>query len=173
MMKTKKDFSPDKHLAAVCGLFCPACIIFMAAQGNEGAIGKAVDIFNIAPEDLKCDGCRTSERFAYCETCRMWDCATEQGFEFCGQCEEYPCEELKIFQARYPHRIELWHNQARIGAAGYEQWFIEMLEHYACPDCETINSAYHLTCQSCERYPGSEHANLHQNEIEAFLSGTI
>jgi hypothetical protein len=169
-MNTKRDFLPVKHQAGVCGLFCPACIIYMASQGDEKAIHKAAGIFNIAPEDLRCDGCRTSHRFGYCQTCKMSNCAAEKEIDFCGACEEYPCEELQLFQTAYPHRNELWRNQTRIEKVGYQQWFLEMLDHYACMQCETINSTYHITCHFCGSHPPSKHVNLYHEEIEIFLS---
>ncbi len=79
----------------------------------------------------------------------MKGCATERGHDFCGQCNDYPCQELREFQAKYPHRLELWESQARIAEAGYEIWYTEMLDNYACPNCGSINSAYDIKCRHC------------------------
>src|SRR5512146_2144059 len=118
--------TPDKRLAAVCGLFCPSCTIFIGREdpGRLEVIGARVQK---AVEELQCEGCRSDKRCFYCrEKCKMTKCASEKGVEFCGECNEYPCEDLKAFQAEMPHRIELWKAQSRIREAGYEKWYREM-----------------------------------------------
>jgi predicted RNA-binding Zn-ribbon protein involved in translation (DUF1610 family) len=59
----------------------------------------------------------------------------------------------------------LWANQERIKEAGYETWFEEMIEHYSCPQCHTINSAYDLTCRKCGTDPSCAYVGLHKEEI--------
>ncbi len=95
----------------------------------------------------------------------MLKCASGKGVDFCGKCDEYPCEDLKVFQAAMPHRIELWKSHERINEVGYERWYIEMLEHYSCPKCGSINSAYDLACRKCGAAPGSAYVALHREEI--------
>jgi len=131
---------------------------------------KMAEDLQIPFEALKCDGCRAENRLAYCDTCKMSACAEEKGLDYCGECEEYPCTTLKEFQAAIPHRIELWQAQDRIKEVGYEKWFEEMLEHYSCTRCNTINSAYHLACRSCSATPSCAYVDLHKEEIVAYLS---
>ena len=88
----------------------------------------------------------------------------------CGECADYPCEALKIFQAELPHRIELWKSQESIKKAGYEKWYAEMMEHYSCPQCGTLNSAYDLKCRKCGTAPSCGYVRLHEDEIIRFLS---
>jgi len=170
-MNMKKDsYQPDKKLVAVCGLFCPACGIFIAQRESLEKRTKIAKNFKIPVEALKCDGCRAQKRFVYCETCKIAPCAEEKGLDFCGECEEYPCTMLKEFQAAMPHRIELWETHARIKEFGYEKWFEEMLEHYSCAQCGTINSAYHLACRDCEATPSNAYVALHKGVIMSFFS---
>jgi ribosomal protein L40E len=77
---------------------------------------------------------------------------------------------LKSFQAQAPHRIELWKSQERIKEAGYEKWSAEMIEHYSCPECHTLNSAYDLACRKCGANPSCAYVNLHKAEITAYLA---
>ena len=100
----------------------------------------------------------------------MVACASDKGIEFCGECDEYPCEELKKFQAERPHRIELWESQEQIAEDGFSAWFEEMIEHYSCPNCHTINSAYDKACRTCGAEPSCRYVQLHQQDIENFLS---
>ncbi|MDA8423771.1 MAG: DUF3795 domain-containing protein [Nitrospiraceae bacterium] len=161
----------DKKLAAVCGLFCPACHVFIGTHEEPAKLAVMAKRFQKSIEELQCNGCRSAKRCFYCETmCFMAKCATVKGVEFCGACPEYPCPGLKEFQAQAPHRIELWKSQARIKEAGYETWYAEMIEHYSCPECKTLNSAYDLKCRKCSHEPSSEYVRLHKDEIEKHLA---
>ena len=164
-----KELSSDqkKELSAVCGLFCPSCIIYIAQRESPEKRKQIAENFKIPPEMLKCDGCRAETRFYYCEhNCKMVPCAQEKGVDFCGECDEYPCEIIKTFQAEMPHRLELWAAQDRIKEVGFETWFDEMLEHYSCPECNTINTAYHPACRECGNTPSCDYIRQHKEEIE-------
>jgi hypothetical protein len=161
---------PDKKLAAVCGLFCPACRVFIGTQEDPERLDKLAEQFRYPVEEMKCDGCRSDKRGPYCKICKMAVCAAEKGIDFCGECEEYPCEDLKKFQAAMPHRIELWSAQERIKEIGYERWFTEMLEEYSCPQCGTLNSAYDLTCRECGYEPSCEYVRRHGEAVVRHLA---
>jgi predicted RNA-binding Zn-ribbon protein involved in translation (DUF1610 family) len=68
-----------------------------------------------------------------------------------------------------PHRLELWESQQRIKEIGFEAWFEEMIRHYSCPDCGTINSAYDRVCRSCGRDPSCPYVERHGEEIRRFF----
>jgi hypothetical protein len=164
--KVKKSLNkPDKQLSAVCGLFCPACTIYIATKEGPQRLKKLAELSNLSVEDMKCYGCRSEKRIPYCEKCKMAKCTAEKGIDFCGECKEYPCEELEKFQSALPHRIELWESQERIKEVGYEKWFEEMVDHYSCRRCNTINSAYDIICRSCGADPGCAYVGLHIKEI--------
>ncbi len=166
----KTSVSVNKKLAAVCGLFCPACHVYIAAHEDEAKLAMMAKRYNTSLDELHCNGCRSEKRCFYCETmCTFTKCAASKGVDFCGDCAEYPCKGLKEFQALAPHRIELWKNQARIKEAGYAAWYAEMAEHYSCPQCHTINSAYDLKCRKCGHDPSCEYVRLHKSAIEQHL----
>lgn len=170
-MPETKDMNPDKKLAAVCGLFCPACTLYIGTTENEPHRLEAVSkIYGTAAEDWACHGCRSDKRSYFCQNkCKMVDCAKEKGIDFCGECDEYPCDELREFKAQRPHRIELWEAQERIKDLGYVQWFSEMEEHFACPACRTINSAYDLQCRKCGEDPSCGYVARHRDTILTHL----
>src|SRR4030067_3206841 len=145
---TKKklfDSKVDKKLAAVCGLFCPACHVFIGTKEDPERLNVMAKRNQRTVEELQCNGCRSAKRCYYCESnCKMAKCAAAKGVEFCIECAEYPCGDLRTFQAEMPHRIELWKSQERIKDVGYEKWYTEMIEHFSCPTCHTLNSAYDL-----------------------------
>ena len=172
MTRNKEDLRrPDKRLAAVCGLFCRSCTIYIGTSEDPERLNAVARRTGRPIKDLYCHGCRTDTRCFFCKSvCTMAKCAADKGVEFCGQCAEYPCQNLKTFQAAMPHRIELWKSQERIREAGYEKWYAEMLEHFSCPECGTINSAYDLKCRKCGHEPGCEYVRLHKDEITQHLA---
>lgn len=162
---------PDKKLAAVCGLFCPACTIFIGTKEDPERLKVMAQRTQRPVEELQCHGCRTEKRCYYCKSiCTMAKCAAAKGVDFCGRCPEYPCKNLRSFQAEMPHRIELWKSQERIKEAGYEKWYAEMIEHYSCQKCGTINSAYDLKCRKCGEDPSCAYVKLHKDEILRHLA---
>jgi hypothetical protein len=167
-MGSKRTASDHKkELTGVCGLFCPSCIVFIAQRETPEIQKGIADKFNISVEMLKCDGCRGENRFIYCEQkCEMAPCATDKGLDFCVECEEYPCEIIKTFQAEMPHRLELWASQDRIKEVGHDKWFDEMMEHYSCEECGTVNSAYHPICRDCGTEPSCKYVEKHKEEIK-------
>jgi len=170
MLTTRENLNPDKRLTAVCGLFCPACSIFIGTHEDPARLQKMAEQRGLPVDEVKCYGCRSDKRYPYCATCKMFVCASAKGLDFCGECADYPCADLIEFQAARPHRLELWPDQARLKEVGYEQWFEEKLAHYACPQCQTINSAYDITCRHCGAAPSCAYGALHQPEIMAYLA---
>ncbi len=159
--------TPNKQLAAVCGLFCQACAIYIASTEDPPRLAALAQRYGTLPEKIRCYGCRSEQRFPFCATCKMSACAAEKGIDFCVQCDEYPCPELEAFQAQatHPHRLELWRSQARIQEAGYEQWYAEQVEFYRCSECGTINSTYDLKCRSCGTSPSCAFVQKHWDAI--------
>ncbi len=172
-MTEKKLFysKADKKLAAVCGLFCPACTIFIGTNEDPERLNVMAQRTNRSAEKLTCHGCRSEKRCFYCDSiCKMFKCAAAKGVDFCGECAEYPCKDLKAFQAEMPHRIELWKSQARIKEVGYEKWYTEMIEHFSCKRCGTINSAYDIACRTCGTTPSCAYVGLYKDEILRHLA---
>ena len=162
---------PDKRVAAVCGLFCPACRFYIGSKEDPKILEAMAELFQRPVEELECHGCRSEKRGFFCdENCTMVKCAAEKGIDFCGECAQYPCTELKAFQAQLPHRIELWKSQERIKEVGYEKWYAEMIEHYSCPECHTLNSAYDMVCRKCGTDPSCTYVNQHKDEIIQHLA---
>ena len=164
--KNKNIKTPDIRCAAVCGLFCPSCSIFIGTREDPERLKVMAKRLNRSVEELQCHGCRSEKRCFYCDTmCTIAKCAAEKGVTFCGECTEYPCKDLKQFKTEMPHRIELWKTHQRIKEVGYEKWYAEMIEHYSCKKCGTINSAYDIACRKCGSTPSCEYVGLHMDEI--------
>ena len=167
----EKDRVQVKAQSAICGLFCPSCVCFIDTKEDPEKLKEKAQMYGIAFEDMRCLGCRSDTLNIYCrEKCYMKPCAENMGIDFCGECPEYPCAQLKDFQTERPHRLELWESQERIKEVGYEKWYMEMVEHYSCPECNTINSAYNLSCRNCNADPSCEYVRIHRSQIEAMTS---
>ncbi|MDY0095668.1 MAG: DUF3795 domain-containing protein, partial [Candidatus Vecturithrix sp.] len=54
--------APDKRLAAVCGLFCPACSLYIATQEDPQRLTRLAERFQLSEEEMHCDGCRAEKR---------------------------------------------------------------------------------------------------------------
>ena len=160
----------NKTHAAVCGLFCPACTVFIATQEDPARLKFLADMSDITSEEMKCNGCRSDKRIPYCDNCKLYPCAQEKGIDFCGECDEYPCENLKEFQSLAPHRLELWESHKQIVGKGYEKWMDDMKEYYSCAKCGTINSAYDFQCRSCKPRPSNEYTKKYRKKIMEFLA---
>lgn len=168
-MKKEKHLKPDKSFAAICGLYCVACKSYLDTMENPESLEKRARAAGRPVEDLRCLGCRSDTLNYFCrEHCYMKSCAAQKQIDFCVECPEYPCAELKAFQEARPHRLELWESQARIAEAGYETWSTEMLEHYTCPSCDAINSAYDAVCCDCGREPSCAYVEEHAGEMRRF-----
>ncbi len=168
-VKGNSGTQDGKVLAAVCGLYCEACSWFIATAEDPVKLKKMAARMQYTQEQAKCHGCRSDNRLAYCENCRMFACASERGIDFCCDCKDYPCTDLKAFQSAMPHRIELWKNLERIRDVGYEQWLKEVRENYTCPQCRTLNSTYDRKCRKCGEEPSCPYVAEHRKEIEQYL----
>jgi hypothetical protein len=159
----------DKQIAAVCGLYCKACTLYIATTEDPARLKGLAELFQVSEETVRCYGCRAEKRGPYCAECKMFACSAEQGIDFCVECETYPCDDLKAFQSAMPHRVDLWDELERIKNVGYEQWLTQVCENYACPQCGSVNSAYDLVCRTCNNEPSCEYVARNRGAIEQYL----
>ncbi len=162
--------APIPVTAAVCGLPCEACILFIASHEQPEMIPALAKRWQASEEEMHCDGCRAERRGPYCKQCELYACAAKRSHAFCVECADYPCPELKGFQSQAPHRAELFGDLRRIAEVGALSWHAEVRERYACPSCGTLNSAYHLRCRTCGHDPASEFVTSHREAVLQRLS---
>jgi len=153
-------------LAAICGLYCGSCTLYIISQEEPDRLKTIAEKHGVAPVDLMCEGCRSSNTCPHCTKCDLRKCAEELEIDFCINCKDYPCENLKHFQAKMPHRIELWEDLERIQAVGALKWLNEVKEKYMCTECKTINSAYNIKCRKCGNTPSCKFVELYYDEIK-------
>jgi len=168
-MNTDSNDLKYRQFAAVCGLFCPGCTLYIGSTEEPERLAGIAGRFGVPVEEARCFGCRSDVRSFYCQNCEIVKCADERGLEFCALCTDYPCRMLQEFQAQRPHRADLFDDGDRIREVGYEMWHEEARKKYTCPKCSVINSAYDLACRKCGNEPGSPFAEKHREWIEAVL----
>jgi len=170
-MEKEENFpgESDKTLAAVCGLYCEACTLFIATKEDPSRLKGLAARFQLSEEAVKCYGCRSAKRGPYCEKCKMCSCAAEREIDFCVECANYPCDDLKQFQSEMPHRIELWDDLEQIRSVGYKEWLENVRGNYTCPQCRSINSAYDSKCRKCGEEPSCDYVAKHKQAIERYL----
>ncbi len=157
--------------AAVCGLFCEACSIFLASREDPKRLALLAERHGQTEEETYCEGCRSQRRSKYCRSCTLSSCAAERGYAFCGECDKFPCRELESFRVERPHRTEIYRNLVRIDTIGVQAWLVEAAERHTCPSCGTINSAYDLSCRACGHDPSCAFVAAHGEAIVRRLAG--
>ncbi|MCK9330844.1 MAG: DUF3795 domain-containing protein [Candidatus Cloacimonetes bacterium] len=161
--------NPLPEQAAICGLFCNACSLYIGSTEDEIRLKMIAKRFNESVENVRCLGCRSEKPGFHCKKCHFKTCATEKGIDFCSQCESYPCETLKAFQEKAPHRLELWEDLEATKKMSIEDWSDRMTKKYECPECHTINSSYDLNCRKCGHKPSNAFVAKYNTIIEQHL----
>ena len=164
--------SPNKDLVSACGLYCGACGIYLATQENnsEKILQYAV-VLNQTFDETLCDGCGAKRKSLHCsKMCTFIDCKQRKGVNFCTVCDEFTCQALNEFKSKMPHRIEIINSQYRMKEIGLEKWLLEMKDYFSCPQCKTVNSAYHMVCRKCGTTPSCKFVLQHRDLIEQYLS---
>jgi hypothetical protein len=160
---------PNQQLASVCGLFCASCTVYIGSHEDPERLRTIAAGFGCSVDELTCQGCRSDKRALHCRECEFISCADKRHVDFCGQCVDYPCVALREFQAKMPHRLELWEAHRRIREVGAAAWCEEMAARYSCESCKTLNSAYDLSCRSCGHGPGNDFVRAHGEAIAEHL----
>jgi hypothetical protein len=173
-MDEKIDQAAAEHpsapgTAAVCGLCCDVCSIFIAGHEDPQRLALLAGRMGWTTDEAYCDGCRSARLTPYCRDCDLRACAEQRGHAFCNECADYPCAELEDFQREKPHRAELYQNLERISEVGADAWLTETRQRYSCAACGTINSTYDLKCRKCGLEPSCAFVDAHRELIATAL----
>jgi hypothetical protein len=166
------NYSENKNLVSACGLYCGACGVYIATQENDTEkILRYAMILNQSYEETLCDGCGAERKTLYCsKMCTFIDCKKNKKVDFCYECNEFPCSALLDFKSKMPHRAEIIDSLNRMKEIGTEKWIIEMKDKFSCSQCNSINSAYNLSCRKCGNNPSCNFVLTHNNDIRKYLS---
>lgn len=146
----------EKQTAAVCGLLCKSCVIYIATKENNTALlNRIAGSLQLTLEQVQCHGCRSNILSGHCQVCYFRDCTKNKEIEFCSECNDFPCSRLKEFQTKMPHRVELFKSLERIKKVGWEKWYVEIVARHSCTECNKLNGWYEFTCSSCGNKPSN------------------
>jgi hypothetical protein len=146
-----------KDSAAVCGLYCESCGVYIATENNDvDELERLAAMLKTEKEEILCKGCRSDVLSPHCRNCEFRRCAEEKGLVNCEDCSDFPCSQLKDFQKQRPHRAELFEFAILRKEIGIDRWLEKMKKDYSCESCGTVNSPYYIVCKKCGNNPGNE-----------------
>jgi hypothetical protein len=143
---TEAGVQGKEQLAATCGIYCGACLSYMAKHSEDTSIKRPNPWGN-------CDGCLSGGQLAaHCQKCSIRLCALDKpDVTRCCDCGELPCSRITnlIKQGNYPHRQEYLPNLEKINEMGVQEWVVYEEERWRCPKCRLPMSWYDEKCARC------------------------
>jgi hypothetical protein len=127
---------------SVCGLNCARCDIRQAGLGDERLRDEILEWFRtehseaVAPEQIRCGGCRGPTTSHWSPDCKMMNCAKERGHSYCFECGDFPCNKLEEFSLDgVPHHERTVENLRRMQEIGLDGWMKEQESKGRCVFC--------------------------------------
>lgn len=148
---------PQEHLAAVCGLYCGACVIYRALHDNnqtriEEFLPDISSRLGATNDNLQCDGCLSGGRLTkYCQHCAIRLCSIDKpGVTRCSDCPDFPCPLVTDFNNDgMRHHAEVLDNLQRMREIGVTAWLTEQEERWRCSHCGAPVEWYARPCFQC------------------------
>ena len=149
---------------APCGLYCGVCAILIAHRdGNRKLKEKLVRLYqggtpgkgilpgseDLTPDDIRCRGCLSDDRFMHCEQCEIRACVQEKGYEGCHQCDQFPCRYIDQFPMTVGKKVILRAVPYR-RQHGTEKWVRDEEARYHCPHCGNQVFRGVMRCNRCQ-----------------------
>lgn len=140
----------DKRLLAPCGLYCGVCAIQIAHRdGNEKFKERLVSVYGVdSPEQIRCEGCLSEDRFSYCQVCPIRDCCANKGMDGCHQCDEFPCQLIENFPLPVGKKV-IMRAVPTWKELGTEAWVEQEEKRYHCPQCNYALFRGAKRCRNC------------------------
>jgi hypothetical protein len=126
-----------KAKVGYCGIYCENCPVYrLYREGSEEEKFQLAFTTRCSLDQLRCEGCRTSDRFVMSKYCMFRRCAKGRGLEACAFCAEFPCETLTAFyEEGTPSQREALENSRRMKAIGLDAWLREAGKKWLCGEC--------------------------------------
>ncbi|NOX33142.1 MAG: DUF3795 domain-containing protein [Deltaproteobacteria bacterium] len=155
---------PNQDLISPCGLYCGVCAIYLADRDNnqkfkerlvnlyKGKIpgkGTLPSSEDLKPEDIRCHGCLSNDRFVHCEQCEIRECTLKKGYTGCHQCNEFPCKYIENFPMAVGKKVILRAVPYRRDF-GTQKFIRDEEARYFCPECGNKVFRGAVTCNKCK-----------------------
>ncbi|MBW2322735.1 MAG: DUF3795 domain-containing protein [Deltaproteobacteria bacterium] len=125
----------NQELLAPCGLYCGVCGVYIATNDeNQKFKERLSTVYNLPPDQIKCQGCLSDERFVYCRVCSIRTCALEKKYEGCHQCHDFPCELIDAFPLPVGKKV-IFRTIPAWRELGAQKWVEQEEKRYYCPHC--------------------------------------
>ncbi len=123
------------ELLAPCGLYCGVCGIFYADRNDDEKLKERLaNFYGFRPESLKCSGCLSQRRLAFCDSCKIRDCVDGKKISGCHQCVKFPCTRIKEYPFKVAVQYMLKSTSERKGKTDAE-WVKWNEEFFKCKVC--------------------------------------
>jgi hypothetical protein len=141
----------DKAWAGYCGIYCETCAVFRLYRDGSDAEKLPLAFETCCTLDqLRCEGCRTGDRFVMSKYCLFRRCAKGRGLDACAFCADFPCETLTIFYDEgTPSQQEARANSLRIKEIGIDAWLEEAGKKWCCGKCGAPMTVGDEQCRAC------------------------
>ncbi|WXG46822.1 MAG: DUF3795 domain-containing protein [Candidatus Atabeyarchaeum deiterrae] len=140
----------NRELFAPCGLYCGACgIRYANKHSDEKLRGKLAEFYGMKVDSLKCDGCLSNNRMAFCQSCKIRDCVNARKISGCHVCSEFPCDNIKNFPFKVAIPYMMRATSYRKGKTD-EQWVKWEQENWKCKACGTPIFRGARRCPKCK-----------------------
>jgi hypothetical protein len=139
-----------KEWLAPCGLYCGVCVVMMVHRDNNQKLKERLaPLFQVSPEEIRCEGCLSDETFTYCTTCPIKSCTSQRGYEGCHECDEFPCRYIEEFPIPVGKKVILRAIPYR-REVGTEKWVQDEQARYICPECGNQLFRGASKCNQCK-----------------------
>jgi len=141
----------ENALAGYCGICCENCPVYrLSRDGSEEEQFQFAFTTRCALDQIRCEGCRSSERFVMSKYCMFRRCAKGRGLDACAFCAEFPCETLATFyEEGTPSQREALENSRRMKAIGLDAWLAEADKKCRCDGCGAPLVVGADQCRAC------------------------
>jgi hypothetical protein len=141
----------NEALAGYCGVCCENCLVYRLYRDGSGEEQfQFAFTTRCALDQIRCEGCRTGDRFVMSKYCMFRRCAKGRGLEACAFCADFPCETLTAFyEEGTPSQQEGLENSRRMKAIGVDAWLKEAGKKWRCDKCGAPLVVGSGQCRAC------------------------
>ncbi|NVM30660.1 MAG: DUF3795 domain-containing protein [Candidatus Helarchaeota archaeon] len=142
--------SVNPNLLAPCGLYCGVCATYYADKhNNEKMKQKLAKAYFNKPEQIKCDGCLSDNKYLFCQSCSIRRCVKKKELSGCHECSDFPCRKINKFPFELAKKFMLISIPARKERTD-EEWVAWEEKNWTCKECGTLAFRGAKRCPNCK-----------------------